>query len=113
MPGNPREIITMAELNFPVRIRIAIPPDGLGERHSRITAWLDENCGSDGWAMTPSGTRGMLNDAASIYFADGTLASAFVARLCVGSKVETPGSVFQVRDDELAPRGGAGLHPTP
>jgi hypothetical protein len=33
-----------------------------------------------GWAMTPSGTRGVLNDAASIYFVDATLAGAFVAR---------------------------------
>jgi hypothetical protein len=45
-----------------------------------MTAWLDENCGADGWALTPSGVRGVLNDAISIYFADATLASAFVAR---------------------------------
>ena len=31
----------------------------------------------------------MLNDAAVLYFADATLASAFVAQWCVGSKVET------------------------
>jgi len=30
--------------------------------------------------MTPSGMRGVLNDAISIYFGDATLASAFVAR---------------------------------
>jgi hypothetical protein len=24
---------------------------------------LDDNAGADGWAMTPSGTRGALNDA--------------------------------------------------
>jgi hypothetical protein len=29
--------------------------------------------------MTPSWMRGVLNDAVSIYFADATLASAFVA----------------------------------
>ena len=80
MPGNPREIITMAERRFPVRIRIAVPPYGLDRRHAQITAWLDENCGSDGWAMTPAGMRGVLNDAISLYFADATLASAFVAR---------------------------------
>ena len=79
MPCNPREMITMAERRCPVRIRIAVLPDGLGRRHAQITAWLDENCGSDGWAMTPSGMRGVLNDAASIYFADATLANAFVA----------------------------------
>jgi hypothetical protein len=109
MPDNPRELITVAERSFPVRIRIAVPPDGLGRRHAQMTAWVDENCGSDGWAMTPSGMRGVLNNAVSLYFADATLASAFVARWCVGSKVETAGGVFQIRDDESAPRIGARL----
>jgi hypothetical protein len=54
-----------------------------------------------------------LNDAISIYFADATLASAFVARWCVGARVETTGGVFQVREDEPAPRTAAGLHRTP
>jgi hypothetical protein len=85
MPGNPRDMITSAERRFPVRIRIGVPPSGLGQRHTQITAWLDENCGADGWAMTPSGTRGVLNDALSIYFADGPLANAFVRRRQGGS----------------------------
>jgi hypothetical protein len=51
-------------------------------------------------ALTPAGTRGVLNDAISVYFADAILASAFVARWCLGSKVETAGGVFQVREDE-------------
>jgi hypothetical protein len=113
MPGNPREFITAAERRFPVRIRIGVPADGFGRRHHEITAWLDGNCGSDGWAMTPSGTRGVLNDAVSIYFGDATLASAFVTRWCVGSRVETEGGVFRIRDDEPAPRIGSGLHRTP
>jgi hypothetical protein len=101
----------MAERRFP--IRIAIPPDSLGRRHGRITAWLDENCGADGWAMTPSGTRGLLNDALSIYFGDPTLATAFVARWCAGYQVETAGGVFQLREDEPTPRVVAALHRTP
>jgi hypothetical protein len=113
MPGNPREIITMAERRFPVRIRIGVPPGGFGRRHAEMTAWLDENCSADGWAMTPSGIRGVLNDAVAIYFLDATLASAFVARWCAGSKVETKNGVFRIRDDEPAPRIGAGLHRTP
>ena len=113
MPGNPREVITMAERRFPVRIRIAVPPGGLGQRYARMTAWLAENCGADGWALTPSGTRGVLNGAASIYFLDRTLAGAFVARWCAGYRVETAGGVFQVRDDDPAPRVGAALHRTP
>jgi hypothetical protein len=98
---------------FPFRLSIAVPRGGLGQRDTQITAWLDENCGADGWSITPSGVRGVLNDGVSIYFADVTLASAFVARWCAGSKVETAGGVFQVRDDDPAPRVGAALHRTP
>jgi hypothetical protein len=110
MPGNSREMITRAERRFAVRIKIAIPPCGLGQRLPQINAWLDENCGSDGWVMTPSGMRGVLSEAASIYFADVTLASAFVARWCARSKVETTGGLFHVRDNEPAPRVGARQH---
>ena len=96
-----------------MRIRIGIPQDGLGSRLDWIREWLDANCSASGWAMTPSGTRGLLNDALSIYFADATLASAFVARWCAGYKVETAGGVFQVREDEPTRRVGAALHQTP
>ena len=113
MPGNSRELITSAERRFPVRIRIAVPPNGLGHRYPQITAWLDENCGANGWAMTPSGTRGPLNDAVSIDFAEATLGSAFVARWCVGTRAAAAGGVFQVREDEPEPRIGAGPHRTP
>ena len=44
-----------AELRFPVRIRIGIPPEGLGSRLDQMNAWLDTNCGADAWAITPSG----------------------------------------------------------
>jgi CspA family cold shock protein len=98
-------MISEAERRFPVRIRIGVPSDGLGSRLDRIKSWLDENCGASGWAMTPSGTRGVLNDALSIYFGDATLASAFVARWCAGSKIETAGGVFRVREDEPQPVG--------
>ena len=113
MPGNPGEMITAAERRFPVRIRIAVPPNGLGQRHTQITSWLDENCGANAWAMTPSGTRGVLNDALSMYFADATLASALVTRWCVGSQVQTASGVFQVRDDVPEARVEAGLRKTP
>jgi hypothetical protein len=106
-------MVAEAERRFPVRIRIGVPADGLGSRLDRIKAWLDENAGADGWAMTPSGTRGVLNDALSIYFGDPTLASTFVARWCAGYQVESTGGVFQVRKDEPTPRVGASLHRTP
>jgi hypothetical protein len=105
-------MIVTAEWRFPVRIRIGVPPAGFGQRHADITEWLDRNCGADGWAMTPSGMPGVLNDAVSIYFLDATLASAF-ARWCAGSRIEVDGGVFLIRDDEPAPRIGAGLHRTP
>jgi hypothetical protein len=113
MPGYPRDMITNAERRFPVRIRVGVPPGGFGQRHSQMTAWLDENCGADGWAMTSSGMRGVLNDAVSIYLLDATLASAFVARWCAGYKVETADGVFRVREDEPAARTAASMHRTP
>ena len=90
-----------------------MPPSGFGQRYTEITEWLDGNYGANGWAITPSCMRGVLNDAVSIYFLDATLASAFVARWCAASKVETEGGLLRIRDDEPAPRIGAGLHRTP
>ena len=106
-------MIAEAERRFPVRVRVEVPPAGLGPRLDRIKTWLDENAGANGWAMTPSGTRGVLNDALSIYFGDPTLASAFVARWCAGYKIETARGVFQVREDDPTPRVGVTLHRTP
>lgn len=102
-----------AERRFPVRIRMAVPPEGIGQQHARMIAWLDENCGADGWAMTPSGMRGVLNDAVSIYFTEAALAGALVARWCIGYRVETADGAFKVREDEPAPRIGVGPHRTP
>jgi hypothetical protein len=53
----------MAERRFPVRIRIGVSPGGFGQCYTEITECLDGNCGTDGWAITPSGMRGVLNDA--------------------------------------------------
>jgi hypothetical protein len=62
---------------------------------------------------TPSGTRGVLKDAVSIYFTDPAVAGAFVARWCIGYKVETAEGAFRMREDESEPRVGARLHRTP
>jgi len=113
MAASSKLMIMEAERRFPIRIRIGVPLEGLGGRLDQMRAWLDGNCGADGWALTPSGMRGVLNDALSIYFLDPTLAGAFVARWCAGYKVETAKGVFRVRDDEPTPRIGAGLHRTP
>jgi hypothetical protein len=89
-----RRIARDAERRFPVRIRIAVPDRGLGDRLNQMHERLDQNVGADGWVMTPSarspsgplvgsaGMRGVLNDAISIHQADATIASAFIARWC-------------------------------
>src|SRR5580700_4355662 len=84
-----------AELRFPDRIRIGIPPEGLGNRLGQMNAWLDENCGADGWTSTPASTRGVVNDALAICFADAALASAFVARWCAMQRVEIVDGVYR------------------
>jgi hypothetical protein len=81
-------------------------------RMTEMQAWLDENCGTDGWAMTPAGLRGVVNDAVAIYFHDATIAAAFVARWCAGSEVEVSEGAFRVRDDQSARRVGPGPHRT-
>ena len=78
-----------AERRFPIRVRIAVPPEGFGSRLDQIIAWLDANCGADGWTSTPSSTRGVVNDALAVYFLDATIASAFVARWCVAQRLES------------------------
>jgi hypothetical protein len=66
----PQHAVREAERRFPVRIRIAVPPEGFGSRLDQIFVWLDANCGADGWTSTPSSTRGVINDALALYFAD-------------------------------------------
>ena len=106
-------MITEAERRFPVRVRLAIPVGGLGERLNQMHDWLDQNAGTDGWAMTPSGARGVVNDAIAIYLADATIASAFVARWCAGHKAEAADGLFRMRADAPTPRIEAKLHKTP
>ena len=89
---------------LPIRVRIAVPATGLGKQLSQIQDWLDHNVGADGWAMTPSGERGVLNDALSIHLADATIASAFVARWCIGYRPETADGLYRIREDEPKPR---------
>jgi hypothetical protein len=102
-----------AERRFPVRIKVAVPPEGLGSPLDQIFAWLDPNCGADRWTSAPSSTRGVVNDALAIYFAHVTLANAFVTRWCSAQRAEIVEGMYRVRDDEPTPRIGAGLHKTP
>jgi hypothetical protein len=113
MAASSKLMIGEAERRFPVRIRVAVPAHGLGSRLDDIKAWLDDNCGADGWAMTPSGLRGVLNDAVAVYFRDAMLAGAFVARWCRFDKAESSDGAFRVRDDAPLARHAAPLHRTP
>ena len=113
MAASSKLMIGEAERRFPVRIRIGVPPEGFGARLDALKAWLDDNCGAEGWAMTPSGLRGVLNDAVAVYFRDATLAGAFVVRWCRGDRVETVEGAFQIRDDVPSMRRTTPLHRTP
>jgi len=106
-------MITEAERRFPVRIRVAQPATGFGVRLTAMHRWLDENCGADGWAVTPSGLRSVVNDAVAIYFPDTALATAFVARWCAGQKPETIASAFRFREGEPRPRIPVSSHRSP
>jgi hypothetical protein len=113
MAASSRLMIAEAERRFPVRVRIAVPLGGLGERLNRMQTWVDQNAGADGWAMTPSGIRGVVNDAVAVHFADVAIASAFVARWCRAQRVETANGLYRVREDQPTPRIGTGHHKTP
>lgn len=102
-----------AERRFPVRVRIAIPPEGLGRQLEIMHAWLDATCGAEGWAMAPSGVAGVINDAIAFYFGDAAFAHAFVARFCCGYRIDTIDGAFAIRNDTLPPRRGAAVHKTP
>lgn len=113
MAASSRLMIGEAERRFPVRIKMAVPPGGFGERLNEINAWLDAKCGANGWAMTPAGLRGVVNDAMAIYFLDPASAAGFVARWCATSKVEITEGVFQIRNDEPRQRVALKDHRTP
>ena len=112
MAASSKLMITEAERRFPCRIKLGVPVGGLGSRLTEMHAWLDENCGADGWAMTPAGLRGVINDAVAIYFLDATSAAAFVSRWCAASKVEVSDGAFRVREDQPTPRVAAKPHKT-
>jgi hypothetical protein len=101
-----------AERQYPVRVRIAIPPQGLGRQLEVIHAWFEETCGIDGWATSPAGLAGLLNDAIAFYFADAAFAHAFVARFCCGYRVEAIEGAFAIRRDEPRARRHAPGHRT-
>jgi hypothetical protein len=99
-----------AERRYPVRVRIAVPPEGLGRQIEIIHAWLDETCGAEGWTTAPAGTTGVVNDALALYFEDAAFAHAFVVRFCCGFRVETIAGDFARRSDARSVRRGRPAH---
>jgi hypothetical protein len=102
-----------AERQFPVRVRIAVPPEGLGRQLEIICAWLDDTCGAQGWASAPAGIAGVVNDALAFYFEDAAFAHAFVARFCCGYRIETIEGAFAIRNERPAAPRRAAAHKTP
>ena len=113
MAGGSRAMIADAERRFPVRVRVAVPAGGFGQRLDAMYARLDQNCGADGWIITPAGMRGVINDAVAIYFRDAAVAAAFVARWCRQRLPEIADGAFVVRDDDPVPQRRAPSHRTP
>jgi fructose-specific phosphotransferase system IIC component len=101
-----------AEQRFPVRVRIVVPPAGLGRQLEIMHGWLDKTCGPEGWMSAPAGLSGIANDAIAFYFDDPAFAHAFVVRFCCGYRVETIGGAFAIRDDTPLPRRGSPAHKT-
>jgi hypothetical protein len=100
------------ERRFPARVRIAVPPAGLGRQLEVMCAWLDETCGSEGWAMAPAGMAGVINDALALYFEDPAFAHAFVARFCCGYRVAAIDDALTIRRGARPARRTATIHKT-
>jgi len=54
MTRTARHLASEAERRLPVRVRVAVLPGGFGNRLTAMHAWLDDNCGLDGWAEAPA-----------------------------------------------------------
>ena len=106
-----------AERQFPVRVRIAVPPGGLGRQLETMHAWLEQVCGMTGWMSAPAGLIGVMNDAVAFYFDDAAFAHAFVNRFCCGYRpVEVNRAVdgaFSLRAETPAARQITVAHKTP
>ena len=112
MTRTSRQTRHQAERRFPLRVRIAVPPQGLGRQLAIMQAWLDETCGADCWASAPAGLGGVVNDAIAFYFADPALAQAFVARFCCGWRIDTVDGAFAIRDGAPPAGRAAAVHKT-
>ncbi len=78
----------LAERNFPVRVRIAVPAGGFGRQLDEMHGWLNLHAGRGGFSI--QGAPNDLGvDAAHFYFTDIKVAQAFVERFACGLAVIT------------------------
>ncbi len=61
---------------FPIRIKLAVPPDGLGKRLDEIHAWLREKLPRDAYAVHSA--RAIGGSAMAVYFTSLADAAAFL-----------------------------------
>ena len=102
-----QQAILDAERRFPVRIRVAVPSEGLSVSLDRIVAWLDAQLRC-GWVDLDSIKRARRRQrCAGHLFRRYNARTAFVARWCVAQKVDILDGVYRVRGDEPTPRVGA------
>ena len=80
------------------------------EPSTRARSRSDRHCRRK---SSSSAGSSVLNDAIAIYLNDATLAGAFVARWCVGYKVESADGVFQIREDAPTSWSVLAAHKTP
>ena len=108
-----QQAILDAERPFPVRIRVAVPPEGSSDSLDRIIAWLDAELRC-GWVDLDSIQRARRRQrCAGHLFRRYNVRTAFVARWCVAQKVDIVDGVYLVRGDEPTPRVGAALYSRP
>ena len=84
MPIVVREAHSPPAPRFRRRVVLAVPPGGFGAQLGAMRAWLEANCGADGWAWTPAGTGSVVNDAIAFDFVEAEQAGAFIRRFCCG-----------------------------
>lgn len=68
---------------FPVRIRVAVPPEGFGYRLDHMRAWLDASVGHERYAWGTESDAG-VQDSMVLHFMDARDAAAFVDRFGCG-----------------------------
>lgn len=79
--STPKQVL--AEWYFPIRVRVAVPPGGLGSKFDAMQLWLSQHVGTGTYFIGGEAGAG-LQDAALFYFLDADIAAAFVSHFGCG-----------------------------